>query len=242
MGTVMLFGLAVPVIELILGVLMLCVILGMFSFAMWMVFRGQQTIDKVMYPVVVPGWKMRMAEPPPFNCTPEEVGRMCQLLLKHAVAKGYPKAKVKQTLNTSLVRWVKADPSLGGKRAVVDPYGRRVPVTDSKGNQVYEANKQPKTAPMLVAGWHTGKTLFVVFVPEDVIEKTAFAHEGGHGLHLIKGISDYDHADQEMWGGKDEAGNRVDGIVTLAKAEMHKERTGEDPVEPLDNGIEVKAG
>jgi hypothetical protein len=221
MGTVLLFGTAVPVIELVLGVVMLLVILGMATGATLLFFFGQAAIDKVKYPVKVPGWKMRMAEPPPFNATPADVGRMNQLLLKHAVAKGYKKREVKKVLNNSLVRWVKADPGLDGKRAVVDPYGRTV--KDKETGEV---------KPMLIAGWHTGHILFVVFVVKDVIEKTAYAHEVGHGLHTIKGKSDYDHVDGEMFG--------KDGIVALAKNEMHKERTGEDPVEPLDDGIEVK--
>jgi hypothetical protein len=233
MGTVMLFGLAVPVIELVIGVIGLLVILGMAGFATWLAFFGQRTFDNIAYPVKVPGWGMRLAEPPPFKSSVEDVARMNALLLKHAMAKGYKKRAVKKTLNESKVRWVKADPQFLGKRAVVDPWNRRVPVKNGDGTVKIGPDGKPETKPLLVAGWHQGKTLYVVFVPEDVIEKTAYAHEGGHGVHLIKNISDYEHADEEMWG--------PEGIVVLVKNEMHKERTGEDPVEPLDNGIEVKS-
>ena len=220
MGTVILFGTAVSVFELVGGLVMLLVIIAMAGGATFMFFFGQGLINKAGYPVKVPGWGMRMAEPPPFNATPQDVGRMNQLMLKHAVSKGYKKREVKKTLNSSLVRWVKADPGLDGKRAVVDPWNRTV------------KNKEGEVVPMLVAGWHSGSTLSIVFVPEDVIERVAFAHEGGHGIHALKGKTDYDHVDAEMFG--------PEGIVALAKNVMHKERTGEDPVEPLDDGIEVK--
>jgi len=227
MGTVTLFGTAVPVFELVGGLIMLLVIVTMAVGSTLLFLFGQGAIDRVKYPVKVPGWGMRMAEPPPFKATAKDVGRMNQLLLKHAVAKGYKKSDVKKVLNNGLVRWVKADPGLGGARAVVDPYGRTVPVKDENGEPTGE------TKPMLIAGWHTGHIAFVVFVPEDVIERVAYAHEEGHGIHLIKQKTDYDHKDAEMFG--------KEGIVVLVKNEMHKERTGEDPVEPLDDGIEVKA-
>lgn len=219
----MLFG--VPAIEFILFVVGLVLIAGMAGLAMFLFFGLPAVLDRVGYSVKVPGWGMRLAEPPPFNSTVDDVGRMNSLLLKHAVDKGYSQREVKRVLNASRVRWVRADPSLGG-RAVVDPWNRRVPVLDDAGNETGE------TKPMRVAGWHRGNTLYVVFVEDDVIERTAYAHEGGHGIHLLKGVVDYEHKDASMFG--------KEGIVSLAKVEMHKERTGKDPVEPLDDGTEVK--
>jgi len=175
-----------------------------FGVPLWFAFFGVKMLrdmsQRVGFPVVVPGWKTRLTEHPPFAATVQDVARANEALLRAATNRGYDRAAVKKKLNNGLVRWVAADLGLGGKRAIVDPFGRR----------------RRDGLPLLVAGWHSGDHIHVVYLPHDRLEDTAYCHEQGHEIHELDGRTDYAHTDEQMWG--------PDGVVALAKSLLRSEK------------------
>jgi len=170
-------------------------IVAFMAFALWAGTWGAPVVrgwaQSSRYPVRVPGWQTRLTEHPPFRATVEDIARMNEALLRQAIAKGYDKKAARKRLDAGLVRWVPADPSVEG-RGVRDPFNR----------------KKPDGTPLRLAGWHEGDGIFVVYLPEDTLADTAYGHEQGHSLHVIKNLSDYPHADPDMWG--------PSGIVAMA--------------------------
>lgn len=169
------------------------------AFALWAATVGAPVVrgwlESAKYPVRVPGWRTRLSEHPPFGATVEDVARANEIVLRQAVAKGYASADVRRRLDRGLVRWVSADPNVEG-RGVRDPFNRK---------------KQDGT-PLRLAGWHEGDSIYVVYLPTDTLADTAYCHEQGHSIHVLKNLSDYAHADLDMWG--------PDGIVSLSKKEL----------------------
>ena len=203
-------------LEIAFAVIALFVIISMATLATGLFFYGKRLLSPLInsaFPIVVPGWGTRLAENPPFAATVADIAHMNGILLRLAVAAGYDKAEVKERLNTALVRFVRADPSLGGLPAVVDPYGRKVLAKDpTTGLQLLNPDGTMATKPMLVGGWHTGNNLFIVFTDDLTLDQVAYTHEHGHGFHDLKAMTDYSHVDQVMWG--------PGGIVKQANAEF----------------------
>lgn len=175
-----------------------------FAIPLWFAFFGAKILreesQRASFPVLVTGWETRLTEHPPFKATVEDIAFANEALLKAAANRGYEREAVRQKLNNGLVRWVAADPSLLGKRAIVDPYGR----------------KHKDGSPLLVAGWHLGDHLHVVYLPDDKLADTAYCHEMGHEIHELRNTTDYEHMDEEMWGNE--------GIVALAKSLLRSNR------------------
>lgn len=175
-------------------------VFGLLGFSLWFMLKGgsflQKSFRENLYPVAVPGTQMRLAEHPPFKATVQDLAKANALLIQNAALKGYAASEIRKKLDGLFVHWVSADESLEGKRAVVDPYNRKT--TDGK--------------PLLVAGWHSGNVVKVVYLKEDSVESTAYIHELGHVVHELRKKTDYAHADLEMWG--------PEGVVENTKKSM----------------------
>lgn len=161
-------------IEFLLLFFVLGVIVTAASAAVFFAFILPGLLESVGYPVVVPGWKMRLNSSPPFNTSLEELSKGLNELTDRCVElKSYDRKKVVKRINSLKVQWV---PSEGeGKRHIVDQWGRTI------------------------AGDKKGKFVRVVYLPEDRLGDVALFHEIGHDLHEIEGLVDYDHKDDLMW-------------------------------------------
>jgi len=167
------------VLELLIGALALLLILGMaggstlFVFVLYPMLRNNALEKK--YPTKVPGWKLRLSSPPPFNATLDDVAKALDLFLEVAVStKGYSKSKLKKKVNGLYIEWLRPQ-NEDGKRYIVDQYGRKI------------------------AGDHSGDMIRVVVLDDDTLGSTAFFHEIGHEAHELEGIVDYNHEDKKMW-------------------------------------------
>lgn len=132
---------------------------------------------KSKFPVTVPGWGIRLASRPPFKADIGDVAMyLDKLTSKWAVERSVSRDKIKGKLDGLMVTWIPDDPDISHPRSVKDSFGR------------------------IVAGWHDGNNIFVVYRPDDRLADTAFGHEVGHELlELTDALADPDHKDDAAW-------------------------------------------
>jgi hypothetical protein len=140
----------------------------------WLQLRSVRKQRERDFPVEIPGWGMRMTEPPPFHRSLEQVGRLCEIVTDRSIKiKGYKRSKVLKKIAGLNVTWIPAAEQ--GNRFIIDAYGRKI------------------------AGDHNGNHVRIVYLMSDRLSQTAMIHEIGHELHELERRIDYDHADDSMW-------------------------------------------
>lgn len=165
--------------EVIIGVVGTIFILGLAGFSLLFAFVLEPALrDSIMrrrYPLVVPGWKVRLNETPPFKASLEDVQKGLDAFLERCLAvKKYNKGELKAKINNLRIEWIRPQ-NPEGERYIVDDYGRKI------------------------AGDHSGDLIRVVVLPTDTLGSTAFFHELGHEAHEMEAKSDYAHEDAVMW-------------------------------------------
>lgn len=163
------------VVEILLGLAMLVLILGLAGLSIFVAFFLPDMLKSIGYPVKVPGWGMRLQSLPPMNATVDDVSKGLELFLDRAVSvKGYKRSALKKKLNAMQVQWLRPQND-DGSRFIIDQWGRKI------------------------AGDHAGNLIRVVVLDDDTLNTTAFFHELGHEAHELEGKVDYDHKDRAMW-------------------------------------------
>lgn len=147
---------------------------SLFSLVAWPAFvRGQK---RRRFPVPVPGWGLRLSSRPPFNADVGDVERVLSLVTDRLVeVKGYSRKRVRRLWSRVTCQWVAAD-NPDAERWIVDEYGRKISGDYARGR------------------------IRVVYLPDDRLFQTAFAHELIHAAQEhFEGVSDYGHDDEEFW-------------------------------------------
>ena len=162
-------------IEILLGAIMFLMIVGLAGFSVFFAFFLPGILRSVGYPVVVPGWGIRLQSLPPMNATVEDIARGLDLFVNRAVEiKRYNRKDLEKKINNMQVQWIRPK-NKDGKRYIVDKWGRKI------------------------AGDHSGSLIRIVVLDDDTLDKTSFFHEIGHEAHELEDKVDYGHTDDQMW-------------------------------------------
>lgn len=135
---------------------------------------AERRLELDQYSVRVPGTTATMNTEPLFDSSPEDIGRLLRIL-EATLRPRYPDAR--KRLVDLRIHWVQADEALWSTGA-------------------HRHIRRAETGE-IVAGWQTGRHVFVVYRGDDTVDRTAFAHEVIHRV-----TDDRDHKDETLWGAK----------------------------------------
>lgn len=128
------------------------------------------------FPVTGSKFGLRLASPAPFTHGIGVDEYLELLVAAWSSRRGVPRSRLLAKLGGLMVTWMPNDPDIKHPRSVRDAFGR------------------------VVAGWHDGNRIVVVYRVDDRLCDTAFGHEIGHELlELDDLLADPDHGDAEAW-------------------------------------------